>query len=40
MQLEFPTSPLRRLQELGHEAFYVGGCVRDALMGLPPRDLD
>ena len=40
MQLEFPTSPLRRLQELGHEAFYVGGCVRDALMGLPPKDLD
>lgn len=31
---------LETLQEAGHEAFYVGGCVRDTLMGLTPKDID
>lgn len=28
------------LQDAGYEAFVVGGCVRDALMGLRPKDFD
>ena len=31
---------VRRLQERGHEAFIVGGCVRDALRGVEPMDWD
>lgn len=30
----------RRLQEAGYPAFWVGGCVRDALLGRPPGDYD
>ena len=33
-------SALRRLQDAGHEAYLVGGCVRDALMGRTPGDYD
>lgn len=29
-----------RLQEAGHEAYLVGGCVRDLLLGLEPKDFD
>ncbi len=29
-----------RLQEAGHVAFWVGGCVRDALLGREPGDFD
>jgi len=29
-----------RLRQLGHEAFLVGGCVRDRLMGREPKDAD
>ena len=29
-----------QLQEAGFEAYVVGGCVRDALMGLRPKDFD
>jgi poly(A) polymerase len=29
-----------RLRQAGHEAFLVGGCVRDALLGLEPKDAD
>lgn len=38
-----PTSVLsviRLLNESGHEAFVVGGAVRDALMGIPAKDYD
>lgn len=28
------------LQNAGHEAYWVGGCVRDALFGLEPEDYD
>jgi len=31
---------LYRLNKSGHQAFLVGGCVRDALLGLHPKDFD
>ena len=31
---------VRRLQAGGHEAFWVGGCVRDQLLGKEPHDYD
>ena len=31
---------VRRLQKEGHEAYLVGGCVRDLLAGLEPKDFD
>ena len=31
---------LSRLQEAGFEGWAVGGCVRDALLGLEPNDWD
>ena len=31
---------IRRLNEAGHEAYLVGGCVRDELRGLSPADYD
>jgi poly(A) polymerase len=31
---------LKRLKEAGHQAFWVGGCVRDLLMGQEPKDYD
>lgn len=34
------TEVARRLIEAGHEAYFAGGCVRDALMGLSPTDYD
>ncbi|MDH3284559.1 MAG: poly(A) polymerase, partial [Acidobacteriota bacterium] len=33
-------SVIRRLSGAGHEAFLVGGCVRDLLFGLQPKDFD
>ncbi len=29
-----------RLRDLGHKAFFVGGCVRDAIIGIPPKEYD
>jgi tRNA nucleotidyltransferase/poly(A) polymerase len=29
-----------RLREHGYEAYWVGGCVRNKLLGLPPEDID
>jgi poly(A) polymerase len=29
-----------RLREAGHQAYLVGGCVRDLLLGRPPKDFD
>ncbi len=29
-----------RLRSAGHEAWFVGGCVRDRLLGLPLKDID
>jgi len=31
---------LYRLNKAGYQAFFVGGCVRDALLGLHPKDFD
>ena len=31
---------LYRLREAGYEAFLVGGCVRDMLLGISPKDFD
>ena len=33
-------SIVRRLQSRGHEAYLVGGCVRDLLLGSRPKDFD
>ena len=31
---------VQRLRELGHEAYFAGGCVRDLLLGVAPKDFD
>ena len=31
---------VRRLREAGHLAYFAGGCVRDTLLGLTPKDYD
>lgn len=31
---------IRELNRNGHEAYVVGGCIRDILIGLPPKDYD
>jgi poly(A) polymerase len=31
---------VRRLRDAGHTAYFAGGCVRDTLLGLPPKDWD
>ena len=31
---------INKLEEAGYETWVVGGCVRDALLGLPPHDYD
>jgi poly(A) polymerase len=31
---------VRRLRDNGHVAYFAGGCVRDALLGLEPKDYD
>src|SRR5215470_17612896 len=31
---------VRRLREAGHVAYFAGGCVRDTLLGLTPKDYD
>lgn len=31
---------LRKLEDAGYEAYVVGGCVRDSLLGLVPQDYD
>lgn len=37
---EAATAIVRRLVEAGHEAVFAGGCVRDMLRGVPPKDYD
>src|SRR5205807_98476 len=37
---EFAVDVVRRLREAGYEAFWAGGCVRDELLGLIPKDYD
>src|SRR5215203_4483842 len=31
---------VKRLREAGHVAYFAGGCVRDQLLGLEPKDYD
>ncbi len=43
MQLHIPpdvATVVERLHHAGHEAYVVGGCVRDALRGIEPNDWD
>lgn len=43
MSIELPapvSAALRRLDAAGHEAYIVGGCVRDSLLGRVPTDWD
>ena len=37
---ESATRIVRRLKEAGHEGLFVGGCVRDLLLGTEPEDFD
>jgi poly(A) polymerase len=37
---EFAIEVVRKLQETGHQALWAGGCVRDELLGLAPKDYD
>lgn len=37
---EFATEVVRKLQAAGHQALWAGGCVRDELLGLAPKDYD
>ncbi|MEE2813366.1 MAG: CCA tRNA nucleotidyltransferase, partial [Verrucomicrobiota bacterium] len=39
-QREIAIEILKRLQQAGHEAYFVGGCVRDELRGVNPQDYD
>src|SRR5215472_17595721 len=36
----YAISILRTLREAGHQAYLVGGCVRDLLLGCEPADYD
>lgn len=36
----FAVEVVRRLREAGFSALWAGGCVRDQLLGLPPKDYD
>jgi poly(A) polymerase len=37
---DFAVEVVRRLRGAGHEALWAGGCVRDELLGLVPKDYD
>ncbi|HXF11068.1 MAG TPA: CCA tRNA nucleotidyltransferase [Desulfuromonadaceae bacterium] len=37
---QIATTIVQRLQAAGHQAFWVGGCVRDFLLGREPQDFD
>jgi poly(A) polymerase len=39
-QREFALQVVRKLRQAGHEALWAGGCVRDELIGLVPKDYD
>ena len=40
LQRDFALDVVKRLRAAGHEALWAGGCVRDQLLGLPPKDYD
>src|SRR4051794_31363913 len=37
---DFAVQVVRTLREAGHAALFAGGCVRDELLGLEPKDYD
>jgi poly(A) polymerase len=37
---EFAVEVVKRLRAAGHQALWAGGCVRDMLLGLEPKDYD
>src|SRR5487761_1095705 len=37
---DFAIDVVRRLRDAGHEALWAGGCVRDELLDLIPKDYD
>ena len=37
---EYAISVVQKLQSAGHQALWAGGCVRDELLGLVPKDYD
>lgn len=37
---DFALSIVRTLRDAGHTAYFAGGCVRDELLGIPPKDFD
>jgi poly(A) polymerase len=39
-QREYALDVVRRLRDAGHEALWAGGCVRDQLLGIAPKDYD
>ena len=38
--IEKATSVVRKLQSKGFETYFAGGCVRDMLLGISPKDFD
>ena len=43
MKMELPAAVeniIQTLEEHGHEAYAVGGCVRDSILGKEPKDWD
>jgi poly(A) polymerase len=39
-QQQAATESIKLLREAGHQAYFAGGCVRDLLLGLVPKDYD
>ncbi len=37
---EFAVFVVQRLRDAGYQALWAGGCVRDQLLGIPPKDYD
>lgn len=40
LRRKFAVEVVRRLRRAGYEAYWAGGCVRDLLLGLQPKDYD
>ncbi|MFV2067242.1 MAG: CCA tRNA nucleotidyltransferase [Pirellulales bacterium] len=40
LRRRFALEVVRKLRAAGHEAYWAGGCVRDELLGLQPKDYD
>ncbi len=39
-QRDFARQVVQKLRDAGHQALWAGGCVRDELLGRPPKDYD